>query len=79
MQVIINSSTAFSSPSSADPIDVSFVGQLTVNVVHNRSTKPIVNISNSNGQQIFAEVIYPSLNNFTVNFNSPQSGLIRYI
>lgn len=78
MHVIINSSNSFSS-STDGAIDISFVGQTTINVVHNRSTKPIVNISNNNGHQIFGEVLYPTLNNFTVNFNTPQSGLIRYI
>ena len=79
MHVIINSSTGFSTSPQEDAVDVNFVGQTTVNVIHNKSTRPIVNISNSNGQQIFAEIIYPTLNNFTVNFNTPQSGLIRYI
>ena len=82
MNVIINSSTSFSpSPGtgSSSPIEVTFTGQTTIDVLHNMSAKPIVSVSNNNGQQIFGEIDYPTLNNFTVNFNLPQSGLIRYI
>ncbi len=56
-----------------------FTGQTIVTVSHNRGYRPIVSVTDFNGDAISGSVQHLSLNTFSVSFNVPQSGRITYL
>jgi hypothetical protein len=49
----------------------------TVN--HNLGYNPIVEVSDSGGTVVWANIVHTSVNQFTVTFDTPTAGSLRYI
>ena len=62
---------------SSETTTVKFRDQNSVTVTHNLGYKPLVQINSADGLED-ASVIHDSNNQFTVSFDSPQSGEILY-
>lgn len=59
-----------------DSIEVAFTNQTTVTYTHNLGRYVDVTIYDTNGNQLYGQVIQNSLNQITVTFNQPLSGKI---
>lgn len=64
------------SDSSPEPMEFTFTNTMSVVCVHNFGRYVDVTIYDTNGNEIYGQVIQNNLNQVTVNFNQPLSGKI---
>jgi hypothetical protein len=58
---------------------VSYVSQTTINIPHNLGRYPIVRVFIGNEEVQPLSITFPDLNNVTVTFSGPETGVIRIV
>lgn len=62
----------------ATPSTQNFTSSTSVHVMHNKGKKPLVDVFDSFGNKVFADVRHESVNDFYVEFSVATSGSISY-
>lgn len=63
----------------SEPVDVPYVAQTSVQVMHNRGYKPFVKVLDEFGSEVITDVDHNSDNDFFVTFAVPSTGTIIYL